>query len=136
MILIFNLIFVLTEINLVEFDLQYNIGEDVDLFIHLAAAYFGFGLILLDNKTSIGSSQNSFRESRWSYVSSFPDEVLLYAISLHASLTESEQKLRSYRLSNQNKLLLDDIILFQKQLRVKYSLKLLMRTVLYSYTKP
>jgi tetratricopeptide (TPR) repeat protein len=119
--LIFNLIFVLTEINLVEFDLQYNIGEDVDLFIHLAAAYFGFGLIILDNKTSIGSSQNSFKESKWSYVSSFPDEVLLYAIAFHALLTGSKQELMSYRLSNQNKLLLDEIILFQKAQKIPFT---------------
>ncbi|WP_074405969.1 tetratricopeptide repeat protein [Aquimarina megaterium] len=102
--LVFSLIYELTRICLIEDELKYDSGSDTSLFIYLAGVYFGFGFILSQNLLDVGRLNDGFWETKWSYASEMPNEVMVFALAIHSQLigqenpewkSELPQKLRS-----------------------------------------
>ena len=89
--LVSSLIYEFIKIKLSNDKLAYDTGEDTGLFIYLAGIYFGFGVIISHNLVSSGRSSDGFWETKWSYVSEIPQQVMAYSLALHLSLTEDEE---------------------------------------------
>jgi tetratricopeptide (TPR) repeat protein len=88
--LVYNLIHELVQIRLLENNVEFDTGEDTDLFIYLAGIYFGFGLILSRNLIDTGKQVYGFWETKWNYTSEMPVPVMAYSLALFHSLFEDE----------------------------------------------
>ncbi|WP_375561462.1 tetratricopeptide repeat protein [Bernardetia sp. OM2101] len=61
-----------------------------ELFIYLTGIYFGFGVIFCQSIISGGYSTDGMWETKWSYVSPMPKEVMTYSLALYCGLVEEE----------------------------------------------
>jgi tetratricopeptide (TPR) repeat protein len=86
--LIFSLIFEFIKIRLTESKLEFETGEDTNLFIYLAGIYLGFGVILSQNMTYSGASNDGFWQSNWRFVAEIPEEVMVFALATYSKLIE------------------------------------------------
>ncbi|HEY3404738.1 MAG TPA: tetratricopeptide repeat protein, partial [Ohtaekwangia sp.] len=65
-------------------------GNDTALFIYLAGIYFGFGVLLSQNLKDTGVVNDGFWETKWSYISDMPDEVMAFGLATYATLIEQD----------------------------------------------
>jgi Tfp pilus assembly protein PilF len=84
--LIYSLIYEFIKIRLTESSLDYATDEDTSLFIYLAGIYFGFGFILGQNLIDSGRSNDGLWETKWSYASEMPVEVMAFSLALNCKL--------------------------------------------------
>ncbi len=75
-----------TKARLIHSKVEYDTGTETNLFLYLASVYFGYGLIIGKNLIDIGMKTDGFWETKWSYVSDIPYQVMAYAIATFASL--------------------------------------------------
>ncbi len=61
-----------------------------ELFIYLTGIYFGFGVIFCQSIISGGYSTDGMWETKWSYISPMPKEVMTYSLALYCGLVEEE----------------------------------------------
>ena len=92
-----RLLFCLTnefcKIKLHENNISTEHRKDEELYLFLAAIYFGFGLILTQRRYEIGKNKDGYWESTWRFVSNMPDDLIIYAFALY---------LRIFPLSTKN----------------------------------
>jgi len=88
--LIYNLVYEFIRIKLTENKLQYDTGNDTDLFIYLAGIYFGFGVLLSQNLKDTGRVDDGFWETKWNYISEMPNEIMAYALATYSNLIEQD----------------------------------------------
>ena len=113
--LIFSLIYELTRICLIEDELKYDTGNDTSLFIYLAGVYFGFGFILSKNLLDIGRSNDGFWETKWSYASEMPNEIMIFALAIHSQLIGQEDPEWKSELPQEQKSQFDSAIRLLKE---------------------
>lgn len=77
------------KIRLTENKIEYETGNEDDLFIFLAGIFLGHGVILYRNLVETGKSSDGFWEKKWRYVAIMPIPVMAYALALYSHLTES-----------------------------------------------
>lgn len=70
--------------------LDFGEGEETDLFLYLAAVYFGYGVILADNLAHTGEIRNAVWETKWAFIAKLPSPVLAYALAVIARLTGNQ----------------------------------------------
>ncbi|MDL2308076.1 tetratricopeptide repeat protein [Bacteroidales bacterium OttesenSCG-928-B11] len=88
--LIYNLVYEFIRIKLYEDKLQFDTGNDTDLFLYLAGIYFGFGVLLSQNSDDMGRSDDGFWETKWSYISEMPDHIMAFALATYSKLVEQD----------------------------------------------
>lgn len=66
--------------------LDYGEGEETDLFLYLAAVYFGYGVILADNLANVGEVRSTTWETKWAFIAKLPYPVLAYALAVMGRL--------------------------------------------------
>jgi len=108
--LVFSLIIELIKIHLAENKLNYDTGEDADLFIHLAGIYLGFGIILSENLINIGFVTDGIMETKWNYISDMPNEVMVFALASFSKLNAQDNPNWKTQLSKKSELFFDDAI--------------------------
>lgn len=84
--LIFGLVYECIRIRLTHSNLQFDTGEDTDLFIYIAGIYFGFGVLLAQNLNITGRMNDGFWETKWNYISEMPNEVMAFGLAMHSAL--------------------------------------------------
>lgn len=88
--LIFSLIYEFVKICLNESKLEYQPEEDTDLFMYLAGIYLGFGVILSQNLVDMGRESDGLWETKWSFVSEMPKEIMAFGLALHCKLRQED----------------------------------------------
>ncbi len=83
--------------------LDYGEGEETDLFLYLAAVYFGYGVILAENLVNTGEVRSATWETKWAFISKLPYPVLAYALAVIARLTSNREPAWKQLLSNEIK---------------------------------
>jgi Tfp pilus assembly protein PilF len=86
--LTYNLVYEFIRIKLTENKLQYDTGDDTDLFLYLAGIYFGFGVLLSQNLKDTGRVDDGFWETKWNYISEMPNEIMAFALATYSELIE------------------------------------------------
>jgi len=71
---------------LIQSKVEYDTGTDTNLFLYLASVYFGYGVIIGKTLTDIGMKTDGFWETKWSYVSDIPYQVMAYALATFTKL--------------------------------------------------
>lgn len=88
--LIYSLVYEFIRIKLTNNKLQYDIGDDTDLFIYLAGIYFCFGVLLSQNLKDTGRIDDGFWETKWNYISEMPNEIMAFALATYSKLIEHD----------------------------------------------
>lgn len=88
--LVYSLVYEFIRIKLTDNKLQFNTGDDTDLFIYLAGIYFGFGVLLSQNLKDTGRVDDGFWETKWNYISEMPSEIMAYALATYSKLIEQD----------------------------------------------
>lgn len=88
--LIYSLVFEFIRIKLTDNKLQYDTGDDTDLFTYLAGIYFGFGVLLSQNLKDTGRIDDGFWETKWNYISEMPNEIMAFALATYSKLIEQD----------------------------------------------
>lgn len=88
--LIHSLVYEFIRIKLTDNKLQYDTGDDTDLFIYLAGIYFGFGVLLSQNLKDTGRVDDGFWETKWNYISEIPNEIMAFALATYSKLIEQD----------------------------------------------
>jgi tetratricopeptide (TPR) repeat protein len=88
--LIYSLVYELIKIKLIENKLQFDTGEDTDLFLYLAGIYFGYGVMLSQNMKVEGRRNDGVWETKWNYISEMPIELMAFALATYAKLIEQD----------------------------------------------
>lgn len=88
--LIYSLVYEFIKIKLSDNKLQFDTGDDTDLFIYLAGIYFGFGVLLSQNLKDTGRMDDGFWETKWNYISEMPNEIMAYSLATYSKLIEQE----------------------------------------------
>jgi len=88
--LIYSLVYEFIRIKLTDNKLQFDTGEDTDLFIYLAGIYFGFGVLLSQNLKDTGRVDDGFWETKWNYISEMPYEIMAFALATYSKLIEQD----------------------------------------------
>ncbi len=104
--LLFNLAYEFIKIRLSEDKLEYNTGDDTDLFIYVAGVYLGLGVILVQNLEDIGRSNDGLWETKWRYVAEIPKEVVVFGLALFAHLSYQTSPYWKQHLSRDKQTLL------------------------------
>lgn len=86
--LIYNLVYEYISIRLTDNKLQFDTGNDTGLFVYLAGIYFGFGILLSQNLKDTGREDDGSWETKWSYISEMPTEVMAYALATYSKLID------------------------------------------------
>jgi len=84
--LIASICYELVRARLIQSKVEYDTGEDTNLFLYLASVYFGYGVIIGQNLSNIGRSMDAIWETKWSYIADIPYPVLAYALATFARL--------------------------------------------------
>lgn len=108
--LVFSLIYEFIKIRLTESKLEFDSGEDTSLFIYIAGTYFGFGVLLSQNLTDKGRVDDGFWETKWSYVSEMPNEVMAFGLATYSKLIEQDSPVWKNDLPKELKLLFESAI--------------------------
>jgi tetratricopeptide (TPR) repeat protein len=77
------------KIRLTESKIEFETGNEDDLFLFLAGIFLGHGVMLYRNLVETGKSSDGFWERKWRYVSIMPVPVMAYALALYSHLTEN-----------------------------------------------
>lgn len=88
--LIYSVVYEFIRIKLSEHKLNFDGGDDTDLFIYLAGIYLGYGVLLSQNLYDTGRVDDGFWETKWNYYSDMPNEVMAFGLALFAKLTEQD----------------------------------------------
>ncbi len=88
--LIHGLVYEFIRIKLTDNKLQFDTGDDADLFIYLAGIYFGFGVLLSQNLEDTGRVVDGFWDTKWYYISEIPNEVMAFALATYSMLIEQD----------------------------------------------
>jgi tetratricopeptide (TPR) repeat protein len=88
--LIYSLVYEFIRIKLTDNKLQYDTGDDTDLFIYLAGIYFGFGVLLSQNLKDTGRIDDGFWDTKWNYISEMPNEIMAFALATYSKLIEQD----------------------------------------------
>jgi Tfp pilus assembly protein PilF len=88
--LIYSLVYEFIRIKLTDNKLQFDTGDDTDLFIYLAGIYFGFGVLLSQNLKDTGRIDDGFWETKWNYISEMPNEIMAFALATYSKLIEQD----------------------------------------------
>ena len=88
--LIYSLVYEFIKIKLVDSKLQFDTGDDSDLFIYLAGVYFGFGVLLSQNLKDTGRIEDGLWETKWNYISEMPNEIMAFALATYSKLIEQD----------------------------------------------
>jgi tetratricopeptide (TPR) repeat protein len=88
--LIYSLVYEFIRIKLTDNKLQYDTGDDTDLFIYLAGIYFGFGVLLSQSLKDTGRIDDGFWETKWNYISEMPNELMAFALATYSKLIEQD----------------------------------------------
>lgn len=88
--LIYSLVYEFIRIKLTDNKLQFDTGDDTDLFIYLAGIYFGFGVLLSQNLKDAGRVDDGFWETKWNYISEMPNEIMAFALATYSKLIEQD----------------------------------------------
>lgn len=88
--LIYSLFYEFLRIKITDNKLQFDTGDDTDLFIYLAGIYFGFGVLLSHNLKDTGRIDDGFWETKWNYISEMPNEIMAFALATYSKLIEQD----------------------------------------------
>ena len=88
--LIYSLVYEFIRIKLIDNKLQFDTGDDTELFIYLAGIYFGFGVLLSQNLKDTGRVDDGFWETKWNYISEMPNEIMAFALATYSKLIEQD----------------------------------------------
>lgn len=80
------LVYEFIKIKHIENKAQFDKNDDTDLFLYLAGVYFGFGILLTQNLSDSGRSNDGQWETNWNYNSNIPDEIISFALALYSKL--------------------------------------------------
>jgi hypothetical protein len=83
---IYTLIIEFIRIKLMDFKLfeeEENISEH---FLFLAGIYFGFGVILFENKSEVGTIRTGFWKKTWRFLSPVLPEIIVYSFAFYQKL--------------------------------------------------
>jgi tetratricopeptide (TPR) repeat protein len=86
--LVYNLVYEFIKIKLTDDHLEFDTGDDTDVFIYLAGIYFGFGALLSQGLKDIGRADDGFWETKWCTISDMPYEVMAFALASYSTLIE------------------------------------------------
>lgn len=89
--LIYSLVYELIRIKLTDNKLQFDSGDDTDLFIYLAGIFFGFGVLLSQNLKDTARVEDGFWETKWNYISDMPYEIMAYGLATYSKLIEQDK---------------------------------------------
>jgi Tfp pilus assembly protein PilF len=84
--LIVSICYEFSKVRLIESKVEFDTGVDTNLFLYLAAVYFGYGVIIGQNLTDVGRSMVAMWETKWSYVADIPYPVIAYTLAIFAKL--------------------------------------------------
>lgn len=87
--LIHSISYELTKAMLIESKVEYGAGTDTNLFLYLAATYFGYGVIIGQTLTDIGVRTDPLWETRWCYIADIPYPIMAYALAAFSRLTNN-----------------------------------------------
>ncbi len=102
---------------------EYDTGDDTDLFLYLAGVYWGFGPLLYQGLVDVGKGTTGDWETKWSFISDLPEEVMAYAIALELSLRPEADISWKADLSERLENLLNAAIEYQKKKPVHLIMK-------------
>jgi tetratricopeptide (TPR) repeat protein len=85
--LIASVCYEISRARLIESKVEYDSGSDTDLFLYLAAVYFGYGVVIAQNLTNIGNRQDILWQRRWAYISDMPYPVMAYALATFSKVS-------------------------------------------------
>jgi Tfp pilus assembly protein PilF len=88
--LIYSLVYEFIRIKLTDNKLQFDTGDDTDLFIYLAGIYFGFGVLLSQGLKDMGRVDDGFGETKWNYISDMPYEIMAFGLATYSKLVEQD----------------------------------------------
>lgn len=88
--LIYSLVYEFIRIKLTDNKLQFDTGDDTDLFIYLAGIYLDFGVLLSQNLKATGRVDDGFWETKWNYISEMPNEIMAFALATYSKLIEQD----------------------------------------------
>ena len=75
---------------LIKDKITFDTGTDTNLFLYLVSVYFGYGVIISKNLTEIGVKYDGFWETKWSYISDIPYQVIAYALATNSTLKKEQ----------------------------------------------
>lgn len=111
--LMYSLIYEFIRIRLTESELEFDVGgDDTGLFIYLAGIYYGFGVILAQNLTHTGRSDDGTWEIKWNYFSEMPQPVMAFSLATYANLTGDNDPLWKNEFKGDLKKMLEDAIAY------------------------
>lgn len=113
--LMLNLICEFIQIRLKECNLEYDTGEDTNLFIYIAGVYLGFGVILSQNLMESGRANDGLWERKWQYVSEIPIEIMAFSLAFHSKLKNVDEPAWKSLLSEDIKLNFENTIAYLNQ---------------------
>ncbi|MFY0601576.1 MAG: hypothetical protein JXR03_18010 [Cyclobacteriaceae bacterium] len=113
--LVFSLIYEFIKVRLFESKLQFDTGEDNSLFIFIAGIYFGLGIPLSQNLTDRGRVDDGFWETKWSYVSEMPSEVMAFSLATYSKLIDADSPEWSSELPRELRSQFENAITFLKE---------------------
>ena len=85
-----NLCYEFSKVKLIESKVGYDTGNDTNLFIYLAAVFFGYGLIIGNNLTNTGTKRDGFWVDSWNYAANIPYQVMAYALAALAKIQNND----------------------------------------------
>lgn len=88
--LIYRLVYDCVRIKLRESKMDFDTGEDTEMFIYLAGIYFGFGVILIQNLRETGRSSDGAWETSWNFNSPMPDETMIFGLAFYSKLVKED----------------------------------------------
>jgi tetratricopeptide (TPR) repeat protein len=75
---------------LVQRGVKYDKIADANVFLYLAAVYFGFGVIIAQSLIDMGVSTDTMWETKWTHVADIPGPVIAYALAAVAKIRNEE----------------------------------------------
>ncbi|MEI7597625.1 MAG: hypothetical protein WCK02_17900 [Bacteroidota bacterium] len=84
--LICSIIVEFLKIKLLENEVSFENRTDIDVFLFLVGLFFGFGVILTQKRIDIGYLNSGFWESKWTYRSEMPDNLIVYAFGIYKKI--------------------------------------------------
>ena len=88
--LISTLSYEFSKVKLIENKVNYDTGNDTDLFLYLAAVFLGYGLIITNNLANIGTKRQGFWVKSWAYSAAIPYQVMAYALAVFTKIQNDD----------------------------------------------
>ena len=73
-----------SKVKLIESKVVFDTGNDTNVFIYLAAVFFGYGFIIGNNLIDIGTKRDGFWVKNWNYAAQIPYQIMAYALAVFA----------------------------------------------------